>query len=96
MGRHAALKMGDITCRFPVNEPVLVSLCEIARIAEENAEVMYLRKSESLRMLFTAAEKTHAQLRHIAEQAGLASSPDGDKDGQPSSVASLHLHNCNR
>lgn len=94
MGRQAALKMGDITCRFPVDEPALVSLCEIARVAEENAEIMYLRKSESLRMLCTAAEKTHAQLRHIAEQANLASSPRGDKCDPPGSLASLHLHNC--
>ena len=52
MGRSSALKFADITCQFPDVHPVLTGLCEIAHIAELNAEEMYLRKSESLQLLY--------------------------------------------
>lgn len=91
MGRPGALKMQDITTEFPANEPVLIALCEVARVAEANAEVMYLQKSESLRVLYLMAEKAHDQLRRVMEQADTASSPNG----RHSEIASLHLRNSN-
>ena len=91
MGRQGALKMQDITTEFPANEPVLIALCEVARVTEANAEVMYLQKSESLRVLYLMAEKAHDQLRRVMEQADTASS----SNGRHSEIASLHLRNSN-
>ncbi|KAK5681586.1 hypothetical protein LTS10_006119 [Elasticomyces elasticus] len=92
MGRNSSLKMSDITCRLPAAQPVLTILCEIARIAEVNAEDMYHRRSESLQLLYVAAERTHAQLRHAAEQAGIGASIASNRGKQQhSEVAELHL-----
>jgi len=93
MGRTSTLKFDDITCRYPAALPVLTNLCELARIAEVNAEEMYLHKSESLQLLYVAAERTHAQLRRFAEQAGIGSSDMGNRGGQYSGSSALHLHN---
>lgn len=95
MGRSSALKHEDISCRYPVGLPVLTSLCEIARIAEVNAEEMYLHKSESLQLLYVAAERTHEQLRRFAEKTGIGSSDVGSRGGQYSGSPALHLHNGN-
>jgi hypothetical protein len=45
--------------------------CEITRIVEANAEEMYLRKSEPLRLLYTVAERAYAQLRLFANSVGI-------------------------
>jgi hypothetical protein len=95
MGRSSALKFDDITCRYPTALPVLTNLCELARIAEVNAEEMYLHKSESLQLLYVAAERTHAQLRRFAEEAGIGSSDVGRRSGQYGGSPALHLHNGN-
>jgi hypothetical protein len=95
MGRTSALKFSDITCRYPDALPVLTNLCELARIAEVNAEEMYLHKSESLQLLYVAAERTHGQLRRFAEQAGIGSSDVGSQGGQYGGAPALHLHNGN-
>jgi len=92
MGRSSSLKFDDIGCRYPTALPVLTNLCEMARIAEVNAEEMYLRKSESLQLLYVAAERTHGQLRRFAEKAGIGSSDVGRRyDGSEA----LHLNNGN-
>jgi hypothetical protein len=95
MGRTSALKFSDITCRYPDALPVLTNLCELARIAEVNAEEMYLHKSESLQLLYVAAEHTHGQLRRFAEKAGIGSSDVGSQGGQYGGSPALHLHNGN-
>jgi hypothetical protein len=95
MGRTSALKFSDITCRYPDALPVLTNLCELARIAEVNAEEMYLHKSESLQLLYVAAERTHGQLRRFAEKAGIGSSDVGSQGGQYGGSPALHLHNGN-
>jgi hypothetical protein len=95
MGRTSALKFSDITCRYPTALPVLTNLCELARIAEINAEEMYLHKSESLQLLYVAAERTHGQLRRFAEKAGIGSSDVGTQGGQYGGSPALHLHNGN-
>jgi hypothetical protein len=96
MGRSSVLKFGDISCRYPTALPVLTSLCEIARIAEINAEEMYVHKAKSLQLLYIAAEGTYAQLRRFAEQAGIGSSDVGERSKQYGEVQALHLHNGNR
>jgi non-ribosomal peptide synthetase component E (peptide arylation enzyme) len=93
MGRSSALKYADITCQFPEVHPVLKGLTEIARIAEINAEEMYLRKSDSLQLLYIAAERTYVQLRHFAERAGIATMDVDDRVKQYGDVPALHLHN---
>lgn len=92
MGRSSALKFDDISCRYPTALPVLENLCEMARLAEVNAEEMYLRKSESLQLLYVAAGRTHGQLRRFAEKAGIGSSDVGRRYG---GSEALHLNNCN-
>jgi hypothetical protein len=93
MGRSGALKFADITCQFPDVHPVLTGLCEIAHIAELNAEEMYLRKSESLQLLYVAAERTYSQLRQFAERAGIAAMDVDERVKQYGEVQALHLHN---
>lgn len=93
MGRSSALKFADITCQFPDVHPVLTGLCEIAHIAELNAEEMYLRKSESLQLLYVAAERTYSQLRQFAERAGIAAMDVDERVKQYGEVPALHLHN---
>lgn len=93
MGRPSALKFADITCRYPDVHPVLIDLCEIAHIAELNAEEMYLRKSESLQLLYVAAERSCAQLRQIAERAGIGAMDVDERVKQYGEVPALHLHN---
>lgn len=93
MGRSSALKFADITCQFPDVHPVLIGLCEIAHIAELNAEEMYLRKSESLQLLYVAAERTYSQLRQFAERAGIAAMDVDERVKQYGEVPALHLHN---
>ena len=95
MGRSSALKFDDISCRYPTALSVLTNLCELARIAEVNAEEMYLHKSESLQLLYVAAERTHTQLRRFAENAGIGSSDVGRWGGQYSGSPALHLNNGN-
>ena len=93
MGRSGSLKFADITCQFPYGSPVLTGLCEIAHIAELNAEEMYLRKSESLQLLYVAAERTYSQLRQFAERAGIAAMDVDERVKQYGEVPALHLHN---
>lgn len=93
MGRSSALQVGDITCHFPDAQQTLTSLCEIARIAEANAEGMYLRKSESFQSLYSSANRTYAQLRQIAQKSGIGSSNLGGQGNQLLEVPSLVLHN---
>ena len=93
MGRSSALKFADITCKLPDIHPVLAGLCEIAHIAELNAEEMYLRKSESLQLLYVAAERTYSHLRQFAERAGIAAMDVDDRGKQYGQVPALHLHN---
>jgi len=93
MGRSSALKFADITCQIPDVHPVLTGLCEIARIAELNAEEMYLRKSESLQLLYVAAERSYSQLRQFAERAGIAAMDVDERVKQYGDVPALHLHN---
>jgi hypothetical protein len=93
MGRSSALKYADITCQFPKVHPVLKGLTEIARIAEINAEEMYLRKSDSLQLLYVAAERTYVQLRQFAERAGIATMDVDERVKQYGDVPALHLHN---
>jgi len=93
MGRSSALKFADITCQFPDVHPVLTGLCEIAHIAELNAEEMYQRKSESLQLLYVAAERTYSQLRQFAERAGIAAMDVDERVKQYGEVPALHLHN---
>jgi hypothetical protein len=95
MGRSSALKFTDITCQFPDVHPVLTGLCEMAHIAELNAEEMYLRKSESLQLLYVAAERTYSQLRQFAERAGIAAMDVDERVKQYGEVPALHLHNGN-
>jgi hypothetical protein len=95
MGRSSALKYGDITCRYPTAQPVLINLCKLARIAEINAEEMYLHKSESLQLLYAAAQRTHTQLRRFAEQAGIGCSDVDGRSRQYGELPALHLHNGN-
>lgn len=89
------MKFADISCRYPSTLPVLTNLCELARIAEINAEEMYLHKSESLQLLYVAAERTHGQLRRFAEEAGIGSSDVGTRGGQYGGSPALHLNNGN-
>lgn len=93
MGRSSALKYADVTCGLPDVHPVLTSLLEIARIAELNAEEMYLRKSDSLQLLYVAAERTYVQLRQFAERAGIAAMDVDERVKQFGDVPALHLHN---
>lgn len=93
MGRSSAIKYADVSCRFPDVHPVLKSLVEIARIAEQNAEEMYLRKSDSLQLLYVAAERTYVQLREFAERAGIAAMDVDERVKQHGDVPALHLHN---
>ena len=93
MGRASALKFDDISCRYPTSLPVLMNLCELVRISEVNAEGMYSHKSDSLQLLYVAAERTHSQLRQFAEQAGIGSSDVGSRGGQYNGSPALHLHN---
>jgi hypothetical protein len=93
MGRSSALKYADISCQFPDVHPVLKGLTDIARIAESNAEEMYLRKSDSLQLLYVAAERTYVQLRRFAERAGIAAMDVDERVKQYGDVPALHLHN---
>lgn len=93
MGRASALKYTDITCRFPDDRPVLIHLCEMARIAEVNCEEMYQRKSESLQLLYVSAERTYAQLRQCAERTGIGAMDMGERAKQYGDTPWLHLHN---
>jgi hypothetical protein len=93
MGRLSALKYADISCQFPDVHPVLKGLTDIARIAESNAEEMYLRKSDSLQLLYVAAERTYVQLRQFAERAGIAAMDVDERVKQYGDVPALHLHN---
>jgi hypothetical protein len=95
MGRTSALKFDDISTRYPTDLKVLTNLCELAHIAEVNAEEMYLHKSESLQLLYVAAERTHSQLRRFAEEAGIGSSDVGRRGGQYDGSPALHLNNGN-
>jgi hypothetical protein len=95
MGRSSALKFDDISCRYPTGLQVLMNLCELVRISEVNAEEMYSHKSESLQLLYVAAQRTHSQLRRFAEQAGIGSSDVGSRSGQYGGSPALHLHNGN-
>lgn len=92
MGRASALKFADITCQFPDDCPVLINLCEIARIAEYNAEEMYQRKSESLQLLCSTAERTYTQLRQFAERAGIGAMDLGERAKQYGDTQLLHLY----
>ncbi|KAK5113313.1 hypothetical protein LTR85_010930 [Meristemomyces frigidus] len=38
LGREAGMKMADISCPFPDDQPVLSSLCRLAHIAEQGAQ----------------------------------------------------------
>lgn len=93
MGRASALKFADITCQFPDDRPVLIYLCEMARIAEANCEEMYQRKSESLQLLCVSAERTYAQLRQFAERTGIGAMDMGERAKQYGDTPWLHLHN---
>lgn len=94
MGRYSALKIDDITCRFPSEQPILTSLCEIGRIAEASWEDMYAKKTESLRSLYAAAQRAHTQLRQLAEKAGIGAGDISCGHDGGNGVAALHLHNC--
>lgn len=94
MGRYSALKMDDITCRFPSKQPVITNLCEIARITEASWEDMYAKKTESLRLLYAAAQCAHTQLRNFAEKAGIGAGDISSRHVGGNEVAALHLHNC--
>ena len=72
---------------------VLVSLCELAQIAELNAEEMYTRKPESLQQLHAAAERTHVQLLRLSKQIGIGSSDMNSSSNLNNEIAALHLHN---
>jgi hypothetical protein len=93
MGRSSALKYGDISCRLLTAQPVLMKLCELARIAEINADEMYLHKSESLQLLYATAQRTHTQLRRFAEKAGIGCSDLDERSRQYGELPALHLHN---
>lgn len=93
MGRYSALRMDDITCNFPKHQPVLTSLCEIVRITEAYCEDMYTQKIESLRLLYTIAQRAHAQLRKFAEKAGIGTDDVCSRFNGSNDVTALHLHN---
>lgn len=90
MGRSSMLKVDDIKCRLPSNQPVLTNLCAISEILEANSEGMYSRKTESLRLLYDVAHRTYGQLRSFAESAGIGAG----KNESQNKVAALHLHQC--
>ncbi|KAH7148164.1 c6 zinc finger domain-containing protein [Fusarium sp. MPI-SDFR-AT-0072] len=92
LGRKSALKMSDISCPLPKEQPELVSFCRLSIIIEEAVDKIYNRRSESLLQLYEKAEGVHAQLLHYADKFGIASSSTGHNMKKLDCIGSLVLH----
>lgn len=90
VGRESSLKMADISSPYPEGQPLVVSMCRLAHIAESTARTIYTQRYNSLRKLYMAAEAIHAQLREFADKHGITSPEETSISHEP---ASLILHN---
>ena len=95
MGRTSCLKLADISCPFPNGDSLIVGLCHMARIMESAAELMYGRRTGSLRQLYMTAEKVHNQLREFAQTHHIASAHvERNNENTVGVIYTLTLHNC--
>lgn len=85
--------MGDISCPFPAEHPVLTSLCRLASIIEHGAVKTYEGQHHTLHQLYKAAKEVHGQLLQFADEVGIGSArlfPQYEVDTDD--VATLQLH----
>lgn len=91
LGRKGGINYSDIARPFPEGQPLVAGLSKLAQIAEQGADVIYGKRYDSLRQMYSAAESIHGQLKEAAEIIGIGSAPERCLSDP---VALHQLHHC--
>ncbi|KAI9168003.1 Zinc finger protein grt1 [Paramyrothecium foliicola] len=73
LGRRSGIKLCDIACPSPTEPSATRRLYCYAKIMEDTADLIYGRKTTSLRELYVIAEGLHGRVRQFALDHGIAS-----------------------
>lgn len=88
------IKKSDFeSCPYPDGHPVIIALCQFANIVEEAIELIYNRRTDSLRQLYGTAEALYAQVRQYGNNWGLSSASSVQREEAWNAETSVLLHN---
>lgn len=93
VGRNITLRKSDITCPYPREQYVLVSLCRLAVMVEDVVISIYSRKTETLWQLYEIAQKLLFRLREYGDELGLGTTSITHPMLPSKAMALLTLHN---
>ncbi|WYZ39521.1 hypothetical protein EsH8_III_001435 [Colletotrichum jinshuiense] len=94
VGRRSMIKKSDFeSCPYPDGHPVIIALCQFANIVEEAIELIYNRRTDSLRQLYGTAEALYAQVRQYGNNWGLSSASSAQREEAWNAETSVLLHN---
>lgn len=93
VGRNITLRKSDITCPYPQEQHVLVSLCRLAVMVEDVVISIYSRKTETLWQLYEIAQKLLFRLREYGDELGLGTTSITHPMLPSKAMALLTLHN---
>ncbi|TDZ74802.1 putative transcriptional regulatory protein [Colletotrichum trifolii] len=93
VGRRSMVGRSDFaSCPYPDGQPAMVALCQFASLIEEAVESIYNRRTDSLRQLYTKAEKLFESVRQHGDRWGLGSVVPTRQDHW-NAETSLLMHN---
>ncbi|TDZ30785.1 putative transcriptional regulatory protein [Colletotrichum spinosum] len=93
VGRRSMVGRSDFaSCPYPDGQPAMVALCQFASLIEEAVESIYNRRTDSLRQLYTKAEKLFESVRQHGDRWGLGSAMPTEQDHW-NAETSLLMHN---
>ncbi|KAF4458219.1 hypothetical protein FALBO_15048, partial [Fusarium albosuccineum] len=93
-GRKRMIRGKDIEHPYPVEQPLLANLCQIAFFLEQVADSIYEHQYKPLHDLYLTAERIYSQLQRWASSAGIGSLATAQRKISSELTALSTLHNA--